>query len=333
MSTIETTVAAYGAAMRRERRSPKGIRRYMDCLRHLVEWDGGRDVREITKADLSAFEAWWWDDFEARNGREPAEATVAAMQVAVIQYFGYLEQEELIERNPARLIKKIKRTQRRNDWLRPDEDRAMLAAPKNLRERFVVSWLRHTGMRITEAVSVTNADVDMRDWTITVRKSKTDAGVRTIPVLPELRPVLEEWRQFQLTRGLHEPHTPVLATRTGRPMDKWQVLCVVKRVAVALTSGSTPSRWAPRWPAAGTPCRRPRRSPPTPCAGRSAPTSSTAVHGSRWSPKLLGHANTTVTERPMRSCSRRPSPEMFSRSSVAPVARSSRRRPRRSRWR
>ncbi|MFI5050172.1 MAG: hypothetical protein ACHQEA_09960, partial [Gaiellales bacterium] len=93
MSTIETTVAAYGAAMRRERRSPKGIRRYMDCLRHLVEWDGGRDVREITKADLSAFEAWWWDDFEARNGREPAEATVAAMQVAVIQYFGYLEQE------------------------------------------------------------------------------------------------------------------------------------------------------------------------------------------------------------------------------------------------
>ena len=182
MSTIETTVAAYGAAMRRERRSPKGIHRYMDCLRHLVEWDGGRDVREITKADLSAFEAWWWDDFEARNGREPAEATVAAMQVAVIQYFGYLEQEELIERNPARLLKKIKRTQRRNDWLRPDEDRASWPLRRTCgsasRDR-----LRHTGMRITEAVSVTNADVDMRDWTITVRKSKTDAGVRTIPVL------------------------------------------------------------------------------------------------------------------------------------------------------
>ena len=32
------------------------------------------------------------------------------MQVAIIEYFGYLEQEELIERNPARLIKKIKRT-------------------------------------------------------------------------------------------------------------------------------------------------------------------------------------------------------------------------------
>ena len=57
MASIKTTVAAYGVSMRRERRAPNGIRRYMDDLRHLVAWGGGREVRDITKADLSAYEA------------------------------------------------------------------------------------------------------------------------------------------------------------------------------------------------------------------------------------------------------------------------------------
>ena len=37
--------------------------------------------------------------------REPADATVNNMQVAIIQFFRYLEMEELIDRNPARLIR------------------------------------------------------------------------------------------------------------------------------------------------------------------------------------------------------------------------------------
>jgi hypothetical protein len=47
MATIDTTVAAYGASMGRERRAPKGIERYMCNLRHLTAWGGQRDVREI----------------------------------------------------------------------------------------------------------------------------------------------------------------------------------------------------------------------------------------------------------------------------------------------
>lgn len=64
--------------------------------------------------------------------------------------------------------------------------------------------LRHTGMRVGEATSVLNRDVNVQEWSLTIRKSKTAAGVRTIPILPELRPVLMDWRWYQLTRGLHE---------------------------------------------------------------------------------------------------------------------------------
>ena len=154
------------------------------------------------------------------------------MQVALIQFFRYLEMEELIDRNPARLIRPVRRTQRTNDWLRPDEDRAMLAAPKNLRERFTVYLLRHTGMRVGEATSVLNSDVDVREWSITIRKSKTDAGVphhpdpaRAAAGADGVAPVPAD------TRPAPGPR-PAAGHRTGRAMDKFQVLQTVKRAAV-----------------------------------------------------------------------------------------------------
>ena len=60
----------------------------------------------------------------------------------------------------------------------------MLAALKGCWSGSSCPVLRHT-VRTTEAVSVTeSADVDMRDWTITVLKSKTDAASATDPGAP-----------------------------------------------------------------------------------------------------------------------------------------------------
>lgn len=102
MASIETTVAAFGASMKREPLAPNGIRRYMDSLRHLVAWGGGREVRDISKANLTDYQSYWWAKFEETYGREPAVNTVNLMQVALIQFFRYLEMEELIDANPAR---------------------------------------------------------------------------------------------------------------------------------------------------------------------------------------------------------------------------------------
>ena len=230
MSTIETTVQRTAPPWRRERRSPKGIRRYMDCLRHLVEWDGGRDVREITKADLSCLEAWWWDDFEARNGREPAEATVAAMQVAAIQYFGYLEQEELIEPGPCPPHQEDQADAAANDWLRSDEDAQcwplrrtcgavrVLAPPHRYADHR--GGVGHQRRRRHARLDDHSPQVqDRRRCANDPRAPGAPArarGVATVPAHP------------RAARAAH----PGAGDRTGRPMDKWQVLCVVKRVAV-----------------------------------------------------------------------------------------------------
>jgi site-specific recombinase XerD len=235
--------------------------------------------------------------FETEYRREPSDATVNLMQVCLIQFFRYLETEELIDRNPARLLKKVRRTQRVNDWLRPDEDAAMLRGPKNLRERFVVCLLRHTGMRVSEATGLLNTDVDVREWTLTIRKSKTEAGVRTIPILPELRPVLMDWRQYQLMRGLHGDQVPLLATKSARAMDKFQVLQTVKRAAIRANLRTYPApmgtvtarkRYASEYTTRVS-CHTLRRTFGSDLINRGVRLEVVS--------KLLGHSNTTVTER------------------------------------
>jgi integrase len=53
--------------------------------------------------------------------------------------------------------------------------------------RAILSTLVFTGMRIGELIELRWRDVNLADGTITVRASKTDAGMRRIDVLPVLR--------------------------------------------------------------------------------------------------------------------------------------------------
>jgi hypothetical protein len=55
-----------------------------------------------------------------------------------------------------------------------------------------------------------------------VRASKTESGIRTVPLLPELRTDLENWRGYLEGIGLYQPRGPVLAVRrrpNRRPGD------------------------------------------------------------------------------------------------------------------
>jgi integrase len=55
---------------------------------------------------------------------------------------------------------------------------------------FLIALLRWSGLRISEATSLTLADLDLNHGheTLTVRASKTPAGRRSIPILPNSNP-------------------------------------------------------------------------------------------------------------------------------------------------
>src|SRR5215211_7234865 len=88
-------------------------------------------------------------------------------------------------------------------------------------------------MRSRSSTALCLADLDLTpaQETITVRTSKTWAGQRTIPLLPALHPLLQEWLAHQADRELAASGLPLLATRHGTPLKTTFAWRLVKRVA------------------------------------------------------------------------------------------------------
>src|SRR5262249_50196091 len=157
-----------------------------------------------------------------------------------------------------------------------------------------------------EAQALTIADMDLTTdgESLTIRVSKTAAGTRTIPLLPQLLPVLHEHLAYLRARITVAPGTPLLATRFGTPVTTNYIWRAVKRVAfeagvrpIACTCATTrQDRHAPGCPRSASGENRSAVSPHT---LRRTFGSDLINRGLRLETvsKLLGHASTTITER------------------------------------
>jgi integrase len=81
--------------------------------------------------------------------------------------------------------------------------------------RTILSTLVFSGLRINELVELRWRDVDLATGRITVRASKTDAGMRRIDLLPVLRDELAT----QKAGVLAHPNGRVFSTSTGGPLN------------------------------------------------------------------------------------------------------------------
>ena len=199
-----------------------------------------------------------------------------------------------------------KQEQRPNDFLHPSEDQALLTCQCSDAERTIIWLLRWTGLRVSEALALTVHDITLvpGSESLRVRTSKTPAGRRTVPVVPRLLPILAGRIQALARAGLDAPNTPLLATRHSTAMTPVYIWSVVKRVAARAGVRVVPCK-----------CNSHRLTHHDP----GCPRSMSGVNRSTISPhtlrrtfgsdllnrglrlevvsRLLGHANTTVTER------------------------------------
>jgi integrase len=81
--------------------------------------------------------------------------------------------------------------------------------------RALVATLVFAGLRIGEALALTWADVDLARSTIVVRASKTDAGVRTVNIVPILHDELAAYS----ARAKGEPDALVFGSSNGKPQS------------------------------------------------------------------------------------------------------------------
>jgi site-specific recombinase XerD len=198
--------------------------KYGAHVRHFLNWLGDRDPATVTRQDIEDYlDAW-----HAADG--PAPGTIRVRLSALKSFYTYLEDRGQVDRNPVLRVKPPKSPKKPIQWLRQDEDNAVLECATTDIEAIIVWLHRWTGLRVGEATALLIRDVDLEAGTIRVRKSKSNSGLRTIPIAPELDLELRRWLHTLQRRGLYRPDAPLLCTAHGTPMASQFVWRVVKRV-------------------------------------------------------------------------------------------------------
>jgi integrase len=142
--------------------------------------------------------------------------TLAAVLEDAVEY-------DLVDRNPAKgRRRKLPTPKPARRFLEPGQVTALLNAAGELDDeardgrkirRPLLATLAYAGLRIGELLALRWSDVDLAGGHLHVRASKTQAGVRSIDVQPELRAELVGWK---LCSQPSDPRTLVFGTRMGK---------------------------------------------------------------------------------------------------------------------
>lgn len=106
------------------------------------------------------------------QAQEYAQSTVARKIATIKSFFHYLADEQVIPSDPARNLEIPKTQKRKPQPLSTDAVERLLAepgksdTPKALRDKALLEILYATGVRVTEAVELTVADVNLRKSTM-----------------------------------------------------------------------------------------------------------------------------------------------------------------------
>ena len=279
-------IDAFAARLARQNYAPRTIKNYRHSVSDFLAW-WQRDPVEARRADVEAY----LDRVGVLGGGpESVRTRISALK----RFFDYVDSMgRLVDadgrelRNPLDRIERPRAQRKANDWLSPDEDAALMASPINAQERMLLGLLRWSGMRVSEACALTWRDVDLGRGELRVRKAKTDAGIRTIPVLPELERDLRDWLRHITERGLYDLDGPVLVTNRRTAMGTNHAWRRLKAIAAR---GGVRARPAPD--ASGE-----NVSTISPHTLRRTFASDLLNRGVRIEtvPNVLGHANTQVT--------------------------------------
>jgi site-specific recombinase XerD len=200
--TAVDEVAGFESYMRRRKYRPSTQEKYRHFLTLFVRRAEDRDLNLVTADEIeNEYLAWWERDFEVRQverlgidrgaGRTPSENTLRLHLNALASFYDWMERFDHIAcKNPMRRIERVPHTPKRNDWLRQDEDEALLQAACEGRaqgryqQRAIVYLLRFLGVRVGELVALRNRDVDLDKGEIVVSESKSQDGLRSISDSP-----------------------------------------------------------------------------------------------------------------------------------------------------
>lgn len=159
VSDIDDKVMLYLQTKRLEGLSDKTLHNYQlnlnifaNCLR--------KPVNMVTKEDMRRFLAVRCKDMKP---------TTKNTQISTMKsFFGWLDEEDYIERNPMKQIKSTKVPQRLRTALTDEEVENMRQACITDREKAIIEFMVSTGCRLSEIIGINVDDINWNDMSLNV---------------------------------------------------------------------------------------------------------------------------------------------------------------------
>jgi integrase len=231
---------------RREWR-PRTVEDYEWALtHHLLPHFAQHRLSEISIAEVDRYKA-----AKLREGKlSPAilnkTLTRLAQVLEVAVEYGHLPA------NPAKgKRRRVKAQTPRRSWLEPEQVKPLLDAVGrrergdhwrvDRRTQALLATAVCAGLRIAELLALSWRDVDLASGRITVRDSKTDAGLRVVDVWPELRDVLLDHKARSARTGAADY---VFGTSSGKADTRSNISKRLRRAVARANAALEPTEVA-----------------------------------------------------------------------------------------
>jgi integrase len=189
---------------------------------HLLKFFGKRTLPEIGVQLVDDYRTAKVGDGVLSHGSINKTLKVLAQVLDEAIEYGYLEVNSARGKRRRLKAAKPKRT-----WLEPDEVASLLDAAKD--HKALIATMALAGLRVGELAALRWSDVDLAGAKLNVRRSKTEAGERTVELSPSL---LDELKLHRAKARYAEPSDYVFATRNGTQRNRSNITRQILRPAI-----------------------------------------------------------------------------------------------------
>jgi site-specific recombinase XerD len=176
------------------------IRNYLSDLRQFIAWceDSWRDVQEgrsfIPQAVARSLLIRYREYLQTTLGLK--SATINRTLMSLKRYFAWTRKTQLIQFDPASLIKFVPKEASPPRYLSNEEEEALVAAVKAtgaLRDQAIITLLLHTGLRAQELCTLTRQQIHLGKRNGTLRITGKRKKVREVPLNTTVRSILSQY--------------------------------------------------------------------------------------------------------------------------------------------
>ncbi len=197
--TAEQALADCEQYLRTERDvSPATLRNYLSDLRQFAAWFEDTEQagqapftpQSLTTPTITRYRAW------LQRERKLKAASVNRSLVSLKGYCSWATDEELLQRDPARVVKPVAETPRPPRHLTDQQESALIAAVTasgNVRDRVLLIVMLHTGLRAGEVCGLQRDDVSIGPRSGSLRICGKRNKYREVPLNATARAALHEW--------------------------------------------------------------------------------------------------------------------------------------------